>query len=107
MSRIDDYQELIAVYDPENAANYPKMSDSFLPNRYDGQEQVIAFLRSGELGSMPVGFMVDVISGEQTTLRDSGRSFGSYSWGEGLAYYVDKYNLKLPDDITEFILNQS
>ena len=32
---------------------------------------------------------------------------GIYSWSNDLAYYVEKYNLRLPADFVNHVLNQS
>lgn len=51
--------------------------------------------------------MTDFFTGEVVMFPDHGRSDGVYRWGESLAYYVDKYNLKLPDDFVSHVLSKS
>ncbi len=43
-------------------------------------------------------------TGEQVVgIRDNHRFDDEYCWGESLAYYVDRYNLMLPDDFLQHI----
>ena len=45
-----------------------------------------------------MGQAFDVFTGEPIGFSDNSRNDGVYSWGECLAYYVERYNLMLPDE---------
>lgn len=47
----------------------------------------------------------DVIAGTVIPGTDVGRNDGEYTWWTSLAYYVEKYNLRLPNEFEQKILN--
>lgn len=71
------------------------------------KHEVIEYLRSGDLGAMCAGWMRDNFTGELVKgCFDHCRSDGTYEWGESLAYYVDKYDLQLPDEFLSHIYSR-
>lgn len=47
----------------------------------------------------------DVITGESIKMECLGMNDGEYTWFNILAYYVKKYNLRLPEEFERKILN--
>lgn len=95
-----NYQEL----NPKG--NYPMMKDNLSKERYPNQDAIVHFLRNGEVVLSQLSRNKDVFDGslietEVLTLTD-----GVFYWSNLLAHYVDKYNLKLPEDFEKHILKQ-
>lgn len=107
MIRIGYYKEFIELNDPELAEQFPAMTDSFLSKPIKNKNTIIKYLHSGNIDTVCMQEAQDVFTGESIGFRDYGRSDGTYKWPECLAYYVDKYNLQLPDDFIQHILNQT
>ena len=104
---LDNYAEYAEGCAPEIAATLPKMADNLSQEPIPHKEEIVEYLRSGTLRSATGSFMTDFFTGEIVMFPDHGRSDGVYRWGESLAYYVDKYNLKLPDDFVHHVLAKS
>ena len=68
------------------------------------KREVIEYLRGNTLVAMCAGWMTDEITGEQVSgWRDNVRCDDAYSWGESIAYYLDKYDAELPADFLAHI----
>lgn len=82
------------------------MQDSFAKDPIENKEQLIEFiLRGGELDITSGSITKDVFTGEPTGVLGGIRTDGEYVWGMDLAYYVDKYNLRLPDEFVTHALS--
>lgn len=86
---------------------YPKMKDSFKAEPYSTKEDVLKYLRSGYAHIATAARIVDVISGNQTFLPLVHYNDGEYTWTTKLIYYIEKYNLRLPENIETSILNKA
>lgn len=101
------YKELIEEFDPDLARDYPSMADNFASSPYPEKDAILAYLRSGSLEAIAGNQSTDVFTGESTGIPGSVRSDGTYRWGGDLAYYVDKYNLRLPDEFVNHVLSKT
>lgn len=98
------YQELTNSSEKEK---YPKMVDNFDKEKYKGKEKIVAFLRHGGLPLFAkAGRNKDVFTGEYIDIDPVGRESGEYQWMSTLSHYVDKYNLRLPEEFENYILKQ-
>lgn len=103
--RVGFYKEKLES-SPEIAAKYPSMRDSFADRPIENKTQIIEFiLNGGELDITSGAITKDVFTGEPTGILSGIRTDGRYSWGMDLAYYVDRYNLQLPEEFTKHALN--
>ena len=68
------------------------------------KEQILMHLRNGQVHMVTATRIVDIISGEQTNIELYFMNDGFYSWSSRILYYVDKYNLRLPDDFVDHIM---
>lgn len=92
-----DSPDLLACF-PEFLEDH--ISDKPVPHK----KEIVSYLRGCNLGATCAGWMTDGLTGEQVVeIRDNDRHDDKYSWGESLAYYVDRYNLMLPDDFLQHI----
>lgn len=88
--------------------NFPRMADCFETGDYKDKSLIIHYLRNGIVDLVRVSrardvFTHDIIQAEVLVMHDSG---GKYEWSNLLAYYVDKYNLRLPKEFEAYILGQ-
>lgn len=105
---VDAYNEIAQQFDPVLAATLPKMADNLADGPVPYERAILDYLRNaGNLGSITDGDMEDVFTSEPTGIHDNGRSDGVYEWSEGLAYYVERYHLMLPNDFVKHILDES
>ena len=98
---IGEYRELCTGH-PE----FPSIKDSFCRTSYEGQGKIIHYLRKGgneDMVSMAIN--KDVFTGELLP-TNIGRNDGEFSWWTCLAHYVEEYNLRLPEEFENKILNR-
>lgn len=74
----------------------PSMKDSFANAPYSGKDKVINYLKNGKKTYSATSYGRDVFTGEVIPGERCGMTDGEYSWNSSLAYYVEKYNLRLP-----------
>lgn len=92
------YKELNPSY------NFPSMVESFEKSPYEGKDRVIQYLKNGIEDMVSLSAPTDVISGAPIHMTMKGMNDGEYTWFNTLAYYVDKYNLRLPKEFEDKIL---
>lgn len=103
--RVGFYKEKLASA-PELAAKYPSMRDSFSEKPVENKNEIIDFiLNAGELDVAAGATAMDVFTDEDTGIMNAMRTDGMYKWGMDLAYYVERYNLRLPDDFVAHALS--
>lgn len=90
----------------EIAGTLPRMKDNLSKDPIPHKEEIVNYLRAGTMNSATGAYITDFFTGELVLFPDHGRSDGVYRWGESLAYYVDRYNLKLPDAFVAHVLKQ-
>ena len=95
------YEEMYPGY------GMPLMSDHLEPQPYLGKDKIVNFLTKGEQLFAKLGHDVDVFSGETIPISPVVLQAGGFEWPAILAYYVDKYNLRLPKDFEDYILNNN
>lgn len=96
----------IGRYDEFNPGkNYPSIREFFSDAPYEGQGRIIHYLKHGSEDMASFRLPKDVITGEIIPMSAIGMNDGEYSWFNTLAYYVEKYNLRLPEDFEKKILN--
>lgn len=85
---------------------YPLMKNSMNDRKYNSQDKIVSYLRRGKMimvaagASKPDVFTGEPIKGESGILSDD-----VYAWSSSLPYYVEKYNVKLPDDFEQHVLS--
>ena len=75
----------------------PSMKDSFQPEPYEGMPEIVQYLKEGEKRPVSGGVAYDYfdpekISGENILMTD-----GEFDWDHTLPYYIETYNLRLPE----------
>ena len=86
--------------------NKQSMKDLISDTSIKEKEIVLKHLKSGTMEAVYFSYAKDVLTGgfigEQIMYND-----GKYRWFTDTIYYFEKYNVKLPDDFIEHVLNQS
>lgn len=75
--------------------------DSPSPNR----QRIMDYLNKGEVKLVATSREVDVISGEKLDQTKCILTDGEYTWSGSLGYYIQKYNLQIPKEFEDKILN--
>ena len=80
------------------------MRDDFdiAPSPFRGR--ILDYLKNGEVIMAAPSRAIDVISGKRINQTNSILTDGEYTWSGSLSYYVQTYNLKLPEDFENKIL---
>ena len=52
------------------------------------------------------GFDIDILTGEKIWQTKEFMNDGEYSWTSSIVYYIDKYNVRLPQRFEQKILKQ-
>lgn len=98
MRFVGEYKEMNPSKDLDSITKH------FAKSRYPMQDVIVRFLKNGESFCASTALPHDVITGERINMECVGKKDGDYVWVSTLAYYVDKYNLELPDDFVKYIL---
>lgn len=93
------YEEL------EPGRNFPRLKDSLEEEAYSHKEDVLRFLRSGTVDFARASRAKDVFSGDTIPTEVLVMHDGDFFWSNTLAWYVEKYNLRLPRNFEKHILS--
>ena len=91
----------------EPGRNFPKLKDSFEKEAYAGKNDVLRFLKNGTVDLARASRAKDVFTGEFIPTEVLVMHDGDFYWSNTLAWYVEKYNLRLPLDFERHILMKS
>lgn len=85
---------------------YPSMRESFETAPYEGEKVIANYLKHGHKGIVQIGVPKDVFTGETIRMEKIVMDDGEYIWPNVLAYYVEKYHLRLPKDFEDKVLKK-
>lgn len=91
----------------EPGRNFPRMRDSFEKAAYPRKNDILHFLRNGTVEFARASRAKDVFSGDLIPSEVLIMHDGDFYWSNTLAWYVEKYNLRLPNDFERHILKNS
>ena len=91
----------------EPGRNFPMMKDSLEIEAYPNKNDVLRFLTNGVVDCARVSRARDVFSGELIPTEVLVMHDGDFYWSNTLAWYVEKYNLRLPKEFEAHILAKS
>lgn len=83
---------------------YPSIMSSCEDRPYEGQDRIAKYLKNGTNDMVRMELPKDVFTGERIPMEYIGMNDGEYTWFNILAYYVEKYNLRLPKEFEDKIL---
>ena len=85
---------------------FPSIKDFFQENKYENQDKIVAYLKAGKPVMVQTSVAKDVFTGAPLGTEKVFLSDGTYGWNSDLAYYVEKYNLKLPKEFEKHVLTK-
>lgn len=91
----------------EPGRNFPKLADAIEKEAYPHKNRVVEFLQNGTVELARASRARDIFSGELIPAEVLVMSDGEFYWSNTLAWYVDKYNLRLPGDFEAHILKDN
>ena len=104
---IGDFREIVETYAPQEfAARYPSIYDCMSEDGMQHKSEIVNYLRSSHIEVATTSPARDVLTGEQLPFADVGLCDDVYRWGIDLPYYIEKYNVVLPDEVIEHILEK-
>ena len=100
---------MLCNYTEYGSDNGISMKDCFQEKPYPGQDKIVSYLRhNGTPTAVQARMSSDRFTGERipgeysiTALDD-----GKFGWWSDLAYHVEKYNLRLPKEFEDYVLNK-
>lgn len=99
---------LFIGYDELNPGkNFPKLKDSVEAKEYPNKKTIVKFLKNGTVELARHSRTKDVFSGEIIPDEALLMHDGDFYWSSVLAWYVDKYNLRLPKNFETHILKNA
>lgn len=87
--------------------NFPRLKDSLEKEAYPHKNDVLKFLMGGTVEVARVSRAKDIFSGDTIPAEVLVMHDGDFYWSNILAWYVDKYNLRLPKDFEAHILRNN
>ncbi|MDE6724042.1 MAG: hypothetical protein K2J79_00400, partial [Ruminiclostridium sp.] len=94
-------------YGSENGVSMVKY---FQAKPYEGKDKIVSYLRNkGRATLASTGVACDRLTNERIKgeFQFVYYTDGKYSWCSDLAYHVEKYNLRLPKEFEDYVLNHS
>ena len=85
---------------------YQKLQEALFETPYSFQKEIASYLRKGNVILTGLSRAKDVFTGERIPDEVHIMTDGEYLWPNELAWYVEKYNLRLPKDFEEHILKK-
>lgn len=101
---------IMSVYIGQYSEMSKKFTDSIKDNISDvpirNKGTVLNYLRRGKTLCASTGYVIDAFTGKNSFVRNQMYSDGMFSWSSKVIYYFEKYNLKLPQDFIDYVLNK-
>lgn len=76
-------------------------------NHFTGQQQIVEYLKQGKCIASAAGRAKDIFTGKTINEELTFMTDGKYEWRSDIAYYVEKYNLRLSKDFEDYVLELS
>ena len=99
MKEIGTFKEL-----KNNNDKYPAFEAT--PNEIPEKKIILEYLEGTPSVAVAPAIVKDIFTGERLKMELFAKSDGIYIWSSDIAYYFDKYNLKLPKEFIEHVLKQ-
>ncbi|MBR6815954.1 MAG: hypothetical protein IKM60_00415 [Clostridia bacterium] len=85
--------------------NYPRLADCLAPTAHPRKTEIVRFLKeNGTIELAQSSRSKDIFTGEVIPEEVLVMRAGDFYWSNELAWYVERYNLRLPQAFEEFIL---
>ncbi len=89
-----------------NSEKYPSIKkDINHPCKF--KEQILDYMKKCKTTAAAPAKIYDVITGEKLDINLECKTDGIYGWRTDIIYYIERYDLKLPDDFISHILSKT
>ena len=85
---------------------HPSIQQYLEKEQYPNQDKIVHFLKNGKIEFAQMSRSRDIFTGERIPMEVLGMSDGDYFWPNILAWYVEKYNLRMPEEFERYILSK-
>lgn len=86
-----------------NGDGFPPLR-SLIGKPNEKKAEILSYLRNAEVIAAAPGIMKDVLTGKRTGLEMLLYSDGRYIWKSEVIYYVEKYDMELPEAFIAHIM---
>ncbi|MBR3242483.1 MAG: hypothetical protein IKF90_07270 [Parasporobacterium sp.] len=87
------------------ASGRPSVRETFVDGPYPFKHKIIEYLRSGNIGAAAAKSCYDAFTGEMIAPKYELMHDGEYVWNTAVPYYVERYNMRLPEAFVDKILS--
>ena len=85
---------------------YPHISDD-IHHPCEHKEKILKYMKSCVSSSSAPAVLTDVFTGDKINVPLECKSDGVYGWRTDYIYYIEKYDLKIPEDFVQHVLNKT
>lgn len=85
---------------------FPSIHDYLEKESYPDKDKIIHFLKNGQIEFARLSRVRDIFTGNRIPDEVLVMSDGDYFWPNYLAWYVEKYNLRMPAEFEAYILSK-
>ena len=93
------------LYSGEN--DYPSIHTLISDEPIEHKSEIVEYLKNGKVEAAVVAKARDVLTGKHIPMEWLSMTDGEYAWETNLIYYVEKYNLLLPDEFVKHVLERT
>lgn len=105
MSQEKDDYIFISFKELDNE-DFPSIHDYLEKEPYPNQDKIAHFLNNGKIELAQLSRDRDIFTGERIPREVLVMSDGDYYWANILVWYVEKYNLRMPEEFEKYILER-
>lgn len=105
LSRMDNAIE-ISFDEFDKGRGFPRMVDHLEKITYPYQQEIAEYLFNAEVLLWQVGYERDCFTQKWVPRSVGYAAENGYMWHTRLAWYVENYNLRLPETFEQYILSQ-
>lgn len=96
----------VGMFKERNGDKYPPLAE-LIGKPMQHKAEIVRYLKRGQVRAAAPGIMRDFITGELTGRDMTMRTDGVYLWPSEAVYYVEKYDMALPEEFVGHILTAS
>lgn len=85
---------------------FPSIIPHLNKEPYEGKETILNYLNNGRVHIVTASRFIDVFTNKRVNRELVHMNDGEYFWTSKIPYYVEKYNLRLPEDFEKHVLEQ-
>ena len=80
---------------------YPSLRELISDVPFENKENVLHHMKNAQVTAAAAGVFRDILTGEVIPAEALCLTDGEYYWRSDIAYYVERYNMRLPQEFIE------